>query len=85
MEIVEEYQKVALLAANVILDSRQRRPAHIINITRIKADKLAKGKFASLFEELDDGSLTLRTLAQTVGARASRESHESREPAVIIV
>ena len=72
MDTLSEYHKITLLAANCI-QAGKKRPANMINYTNITDSLLMK-----LFTPIDDGSLNIVTIAQTVGCGSSRNEEDAQ-------
>lgn len=81
MDELIEYHKLILLASNLIArtgQSTMSRPSHPINHT-----KNGIGNLKTLFEKLDDTSLSLIPNAQMVGA--AQDGHEMESSPLLIV
>ncbi len=81
MDAIEEYQKITLLVASFDSGTSQedsfQRPVHIANYGTIQIGSLSR-----LFERLDDDVLSIKPIAQTVGARAPKRADS---PDVLII
>ena len=67
MDKLEEYHQLALLVSNFV--PQGTRPAHIASKTKIPLGPLAR-----LFETLDDGTQSISSVANTVGAARARDA-----------
>ncbi len=84
MEELQEYQNLVLLAANFGATSDKEsahwvRPMHIVNQVRIPL-----GKYAALFEPIDDDTRALLPNSRTVGSAQDR-AREEGEPRVMVI